>query len=69
MPHLWFSNACTDAHAHKYRFLFVSLSDLKALHNRGLHLNWQALDLSRTADNGVYSELLRWLHYVKLWVN
>jgi len=38
--------------------LFVSLSGVKALNNRGSYLNWQALDLGLTADSGVYSELL-----------
>ena len=38
--------------------LFVSLSGLKALHNRGSHLDWEASDLGLTADSGVYSELL-----------
>lgn len=45
-------------HTQKYALLFVSFYGLKALHNRGSHLNWQALDLGLTADSGVYSELL-----------
>lgn len=41
-----------------YTLLFVSLSGLKILRNRGSRLNRQTLDLGLTADRGVYSELL-----------
>lgn len=50
-------HACTCTRKHTHSCLSASMV-LKLTHNRGSHLNWQALDLGLTADSGVYSELL-----------